>query len=42
MRSFYYAYRYISAKTGRYVTESYANRYPHLTVKLRVKMPIKN
>lgn len=30
-------YRYRSAVTGRYVTPGYAKRYPHLTVRERVK-----
>ena len=30
-------YRYRSAVTGRYVTGAYAKRYPHLTVRERVK-----
>lgn len=29
-------YRYRSAVTGRYVTASYAKRYPHRTVRERV------
>lgn len=30
-------YRYRSAVTGRYVSPGYAKRYPHLTVRERVK-----
>lgn len=30
-------YRYRSAVTGRYVTAGYAKRYPHLTVRERVR-----
>lgn len=29
-------YRYRSAKTGRFVPEWYAKRYPHITVRERV------
>lgn len=29
-------YRYRSAVTGRWVSEAYAKRYPHLTVRERV------
>jgi hypothetical protein len=30
-------YRYRSAVTGRYVSAAYARRYPHLTVRERVR-----
>ena len=30
-------YVYRSAKTGRYCSKAYAERYPHLTVRERVK-----
>jgi hypothetical protein len=30
-------YVYRSATTGRFVTEAYAKRYPHLTVRERVE-----
>lgn len=30
-------YRYRSAVTGRFVSETYAKRWPHLTVKEKVR-----
>jgi len=30
-------YVYRSAVTGRFVTQAYAKRYPHLTIRHRVK-----